>query len=591
MDQLDPQAVSLAKSIRHVESGGDFQSQGKSGEYGAYQFTEPTWDNYSKQYGINVPLKQSTPQQQNEVAYKKIKEWKDQGKNVGEIASMWNAGEGKPDAYLKGNSGTNDKGVHYDTAGYAKNVATTYQQLKQQNGGYNPKPFSQPDGVSPFTVDTSGATPLPTPETKSDTLGSELNGRVGDFSQAISDYSNKKQGLISTGLQTVGAVAGGIGDVVNKGLELIPGVKSVEGLIGKGVGKLAQTDTGQQVIKGVKDFSANHPVAAKNIEAGLNIATAIPILKGVGVAKDIAMDGASLALKKVAENTVEKDITATLGRTVGGRQAIKSTPQAVKTLITERALPDIAENKYATKEAYEKLSESISQVEDNELQPTLKSVSTSGVNTKVPIKDLRQQALDNVKEEFKSGGNVGKAESEVNRIFDDYRNNYGDYVSLEDVNDMKRGIRTTVNFASPKLDSDVSYHLGQVFQKSIEDSAAKLSLADVGEINGRMARLIQAQNLLKHIEGKPIKQGLTSGIIKDAATIGGEAAGNATGIPFAGAYIGREVGGRIGNKLTGISKGILDRTGKDAVRTSLKSAAKKSAGLLIGTNLQKINKK
>src|SRR5258708_5460417 len=112
--QLDPDAVNLAKSIRHVESGNDFQSEGKSGEYGGYQFTEPTWNTYAKEAGINVPLRQSTPEQQNEVAYKKIKQWKDQGKNVGEISSMWNAGEGKPNAYLEGNSGVNDKGVHYD---------------------------------------------------------------------------------------------------------------------------------------------------------------------------------------------------------------------------------------------------------------------------------------------------------------------------------------------------------------------------------------------------------------------------------------------------------------------------------------------
>jgi hypothetical protein len=113
---LDQQAVALAKAIRHNESGGNFQAKGKSGEFGAYQFTEPTWQNYSRQYGINVPLSEATPEQQNEVAYRKIKEWKDAGRNVGEVASMWNAGEGRPNAYIEGNKGINDKGVHYDTA-------------------------------------------------------------------------------------------------------------------------------------------------------------------------------------------------------------------------------------------------------------------------------------------------------------------------------------------------------------------------------------------------------------------------------------------------------------------------------------------
>ena len=176
--------------------------------------------------------------------------------------------------------------------------------------------------------------------------------------------------------------------------------------------------------------------------------------------------------------------------------------------INKRALPDIVDNKYATKDAFDGLSTKISNIEDTQLQPALKSASTSGIDTKVPLEDLRQQALQAVKEEFKSGGNVGKAETEVNRVFDDYKNSYGDYVSLEDENDMKRGIRKTVNFNSPKLESDVTYHIGQTFQKSIEDSATKLGLPNVGEINQKMATLIKAQKALKFIEGKPAQSGL-----------------------------------------------------------------------------------
>lgn len=132
MDTLDPQAVNLAKAIRQTESGGNFSAKGKSGEYGAYQFLPETWNAYSKEAGIDVPLEKATPQQQNEVAYKKIKKWKDQGLNVGQIASSWNAGPGKPNAYLENHVGTNEKGVNYDTPAYAKSVAEAYQQLKSQ---------------------------------------------------------------------------------------------------------------------------------------------------------------------------------------------------------------------------------------------------------------------------------------------------------------------------------------------------------------------------------------------------------------------------------------------------------------------------
>lgn len=129
---LDQDAVNLAKAIRQTESGGNWKAKGKSGEYGAYQFTEPTWNTYSKKHGVNVPLTQATPEQQNEVAYKQIKEWKDQGLNVGQISSMWNSG--KPDAYLDTTyKGVNKSGAKFDVPAYAKSVATAYQEIK--NGG------------------------------------------------------------------------------------------------------------------------------------------------------------------------------------------------------------------------------------------------------------------------------------------------------------------------------------------------------------------------------------------------------------------------------------------------------------------------
>lgn len=140
---LDPAAVNLTKAIRQQETGGDFSAVGKSGEYGAYQFEPGTWDKLAPTYGVSgVSLQNATPSQQNQVAYGQIKAWKDAGYNVGQIASMWNAGEGEPNAYTgtfsngKPSSSTapggsaNGSGVDYDVPGYAKAVANYYQQLK-----------------------------------------------------------------------------------------------------------------------------------------------------------------------------------------------------------------------------------------------------------------------------------------------------------------------------------------------------------------------------------------------------------------------------------------------------------------------------
>lgn len=175
-NQLDPQIVNLTKAIRQVESNGNFQAVGKSGEYGAYQFTEPTWASSSKTYlGQSIPLKQATPEQQNEVAYKQISDWKKQGYNVGQIASMWNSG--KPENYLNNHTGTNSYGVQYDTPTYAKNVATAYQQFKQQGG------TQQPGGLIP-TAYASDGSQMPKPNASNagvDTPGQAVQKLGGNF--------------------------------------------------------------------------------------------------------------------------------------------------------------------------------------------------------------------------------------------------------------------------------------------------------------------------------------------------------------------------------------------------------------------------
>lgn len=136
--QLDPQLVNLAKSIRQTESGGNFQAKGASGEYGAYQFTDSTWKAQAPKFGVTVPLKEATPEQQNEVAYKQLAEWKQKNPtwNVGNFASAWNAGAGEANAYTgtfsngKPSVGTNSMGVKYSVPDYAKSVANAYQTIK-----------------------------------------------------------------------------------------------------------------------------------------------------------------------------------------------------------------------------------------------------------------------------------------------------------------------------------------------------------------------------------------------------------------------------------------------------------------------------
>lgn len=584
---LDPQIVTLAKAIRQQESGNRFDEKGASGEYGAYQFTNDTWNGAAKKFGLDVPLEQATPEQQNEVAYKQLADWKQEHPewNIGNFASAWNAGEGRPNAYQENFRGTNSYGVHYDTPAYAEAVAKNYQQLKAQD----PQPSQGQQPTDPADQSQQPA--------KADTLGSDLSGRASDALQGINSIvGGEKTGSsrLSGVIQTAGALAGAAGDVVNKGLELIPGVKWLEGQIGYGVGKLAQTPVGQSVVGAIKKFSDAHPELSKDIGAGFNVITAIPILDGLNAVKGFAGDAVSQALKGVAEKSMTNDLSATLERTVGGRKILGDTPEVVKTIVDERAIPSVNGTNYSTGNADAKLDAAISKIDKGELQPILDRISKSdftvngegqAVPNRINLSDYRNQALSEAKDELISP-------NAVNEMFDRIEAKYGKNPTIDEMNKAKRLVAKRISetaFGSP--DATPLKMVRNSLQKSVEEGAAKLGNKDIDAINQKMARLIKAQKALRYIENKPVRTGFVGGVIKDAAAGAGELAGNSAGLPIIGTLAGREAGGYAGKKLAGITEGILNRTGKDAAETVSKDALKaKGKKLVAGALAQKASR-
>jgi len=125
---LDPTIVNLAKAIRQVESN-NTSTAGKSGEQGRYQWMPDTWKAVAGQY-LGDPNAPITLENENKAAYSRIKAWKDQGYNPGQIASMWNSG--KPDPNATG-SGVNASGAAYDVPKYVKDVYDAYNTFKGQS--------------------------------------------------------------------------------------------------------------------------------------------------------------------------------------------------------------------------------------------------------------------------------------------------------------------------------------------------------------------------------------------------------------------------------------------------------------------------
>jgi hypothetical protein len=112
---VSPRAVALAEAIRTVETGGNFNARGKSGEGGSFQHMPATWRHHSTLvYGY---VKEMTPEREWYVVTKLLDKWLSEGMTESQIALRWNAG-----GATKCSSGINSKGVHYDSCAYQQKV-------------------------------------------------------------------------------------------------------------------------------------------------------------------------------------------------------------------------------------------------------------------------------------------------------------------------------------------------------------------------------------------------------------------------------------------------------------------------------------
>jgi hypothetical protein len=574
---LDPTALALSRAIRSAENTNYNQVVNEpngSTSFGAYGWNKNNFQDWAKQYGLDPNDTSET--NQDHLAYERIKSLLDEGHSQSEIAAIWNGAKVENGKYVALNPSYVDKvkseyekqigGSSTDSNGYVTNI-----QMPQAT-----------DNVQPTT------------QTQNDSLGQELLNRGQQLSTALSSTATGKINPLSGLIQVGGAAAGGLGDIVNKGLELIPGVKQVENIIGEGVGDLAKTQTGQDVIKAIQDFSSAHPELSGDIGAGFNIVTAIPILKGLGVVKNIAMDSVATTLKNAVEKGVSNDLTGILSRTVAGREAMADIPEGVKTLIDKRIMPDLVTEegttRYSSANAMKQLDSEISNIDNNELTPLLKSITPEEMKS-LPVST--KFLVDN------NGSDIAIKElhdpNSVQKILDRVTVKYGENPTLSQLNESKRTLSKQISetsFDNPNMTNLKTAR--KAIQKTIEDVASQLGKGDVNAINQRMGNLIKSEDLLSAINGKVInKKGLMHQLIKGASVVGGAGAGSLFGGTgsIAGALIGGGSSDYIESKLKGLLPealrlNLLKRTGVNAIRTTLPEAVKGIGGLA-GTTIAK----
>ncbi len=208
----------------------------------------------------------------------------------------------------------------------------TPEQL--QSVGGNPNPPSQTGPTFSSQLDSARQSYQSQPENQPSFLsrvGSDLSARGQNIQQTVNSTPNHNVGqALQGGLRIVGQVAGGINDVIGEG------IKSIAPGIPKAIGAIAGTKPAQDIAQRYSDWAKQHPDAAKNLEAIVNIASLIP--EGAG---------AKMAGESVAENAPKLagelgDVGTKIGSKLGNapadlkgvvQKSVTSIPENVKSML------------------------------------------------------------------------------------------------------------------------------------------------------------------------------------------------------------------------------------------------------------------
>jgi hypothetical protein len=197
--------VLLAKSIRHIESNGDYNAVGDQGQsHGAYQFNKDNYKNWATQYGVDS--NDMSPINQDKVAYSRINDLLQKGLKPSEVAAIWNGAKKTSSGYQAINPA------------YVEKVKAEYaNQYNNYSGGQSSGNFvdpSQTQSTEHNFVTPPDATP---PTTSADAAANPSQQKPGFIQSLIQGAANP---FIQLGRLPVGYAEQGIGALTgNKGLQ------------------------------------------------------------------------------------------------------------------------------------------------------------------------------------------------------------------------------------------------------------------------------------------------------------------------------------------------------------------------------------
>jgi len=540
---IDPKVKKLVSAIAQTETGqaspDAYRKRGASGEYGRYQFMPDTWRSYASQAGINKPLEESTIEDQNKVAYHKIKSLKDKGYTPAQIASMWNAGEGEPDAYKgtfssgKPSKGVNAKGVQFDVPGYAQKVSAAYQN--QQGGTYLPP--APPAGA--FTpAEGSGVQNVQNqlgikPEGFLNQLGQNVTQAGQGIEKAVQDTKTGAINPASGVLQGVGAGAGLVGTTVDTALSNLP--LGVGKAYQWGSEKLGQAIGGAAEATGAADAFRNlSPETQGNIGAAGNIASVVPLFKALGTGKR----GFADAMTGIKKGSIKKEAVGELEQKLGNSQLATRLADdgAVKRLVDKDILPDVVETgkdvfTYNVDDAMSKIDKEMKAVIKKQDDVASKQTATykqgelggySKLDKDTKISTPVQDSLENLKKHFESTydqqGQLWWKQMETKLK--------GDQITVQDMNDIARELTKAKNsyLASGDLSSSIPKQAWENLRRDLKDAIANRdATGEMRKLDKDYSQMVNEKKALIKLKGKRVRQkkeGFVKGLLREVPGAG-----------------------------------------------------------------------
>ena len=626
----DIEAENLAKAIRQRESGGNFNAVGDAGtSHGGYQFQPATWKSYAKEI-LGDSNAEMTPENQNAVAYGKIKGWKDSGKNAAQIAAMWNAGEGIGDNWQshKGKTTINGKTISYDTPQYVKDVTDLYQQYKTQTAPSEVQAQRQ-------SLESQGQPVSVNPEKAQPTfMGNVVRGIINPFAKLATSGVNLAQDIVGApetqpfsgkylgdvkkvgagfdvtkGLtpENIKAVKESAGTGLELGSYLVGGGEAKAGLTaakaglsfgkgllkqtgkgmleGAGIGALGSAGSALEQNKGLVDTLASTATGA--LGGGL---TGGALSFGGGVLSKL--EGFTPATANLIKQKATKDLTDVLDSSTWGNKA-QNNPKLQKDfsdMIDEGFIPNITKDGKRFDTTLQQRT-----VRDERIAPLQKAKTDIIDNLKgnLSLEDVKQSAILQAKNRYKDDvATLGDVLSGIDSHFKKLENAYPNGLTAKDVFNIQNSEQVSKFSKFEKAMDEPTQMKGKVARQIYYGTRDVLHTADdrLTELDNALDKYHRIENILgnKGLHGRTIPTGTHTWLSKLAASEAGRAVGTAVGGVFGG-IPGAIAGGQVEQGLSRVlsktqplrskvlKKGgeVLQQKGKQSVEGLINKTPKK----------------